>query len=241
MTRAFDAIVIGAGQAGPSLAGRLAASGMQVAVIERKLVGGTCVNTGCMPTKTLVASARAAEVARRGGAYGVRLPGPIGVDMAVVKARADKVTLDARSNLEAFLAGQKGVTLIRGQARFISATEVQVSAERLSAPRIFVNVGGRAAVPDMPGVGETPFLTNTTILQLSQVPEHLVVVGGSYIGLEVAQMYRRFGAQVTVVEKGPRLIGREDPEVSDAICEILEGEGVRVRLDADCISLASRA
>lgn len=240
MSRAFDAIVIGAGQAGPSLAARLAASGMKVAIVERKLVGGTCVNTGCMPTKTLVASARAAQVARRGEAYGVRLPGPISLDMAMVKARADKVTLDARTSLEAFLNGQQGVTLIRGQARFLSATEIEVSGERLTAPRIFVNVGGRAAIPDLPGVAETPFLTNTTILQLSEVPEHLIIVGGSYIGLEFAQMHRRFGAQVTVVEKGPRLIAREDPEVSQTIREILEAEGVRVRLGADCISLARR-
>lgn len=240
MTRAFDAIVIGAGQAGPSLAGRLAAAGMSVAIIERKLVGGTCVNTGCMPTKTLVASARAAHVARRGEAYGVRLPGPVSIDMPTVKARADTVAANARANLEAFLAGLERVTLIRGQARFVSASEVEVGSERLTAPRIFINVGGRAAVPDMPGVRDTPFLTNTTILQLSQVPEHLVIVGGSYIGLEFAQMYRRFGAQVTVVERGPRLIAREDPEVSDAIGEILEAEGVRFRLDANCISLAPR-
>ena len=240
MSRAFDAIVIGAGQAGPSLAARLAASGMKVAIVERKLVGGTCVNTGCMPTKTLVASARAAQIARRGEAYGVRLPGPISLDMAMVKARADKVTLDARTGLEAFLDGLQGVTLIRGQARFLSATEIEVSGERLTAPRIFVNVGGRAAIPDLPGVAETPFLTNTTILELSEVPEHLIIVGGSYIGLEFAQMHRRFGAQVTVVEKGPRLIAREDPEVSQTIREILEAEGVRVRLGADCISLARR-
>jgi pyruvate/2-oxoglutarate dehydrogenase complex dihydrolipoamide dehydrogenase (E3) component len=240
VSRAFDAIVIGAGQAGPALAGRLAGAGMQVAVIERKLVGGTCVNTGCMPTKTLVASARAAHVARRGEDFGVRLPGPVSIDMARVKARADKVSADARSGLEAFLTGQERVTLIRGQARFVSASEVEVDGERLSAPRIFINVGGRAAVPDMPGVDDTPFLTSTTALQISEVPEHLVIVGGSYIGLEFAQMHRRFGAQVTVVEKGPRLIGREDPEVSDAIREILEAEGVRFRLDANCISLARR-
>jgi pyruvate/2-oxoglutarate dehydrogenase complex dihydrolipoamide dehydrogenase (E3) component len=240
VTRAFDAIIVGAGQAGPSLAGRLASAGMTVAIIERKLVGGTCVNTGCMPTKTLVASARAAHVARRGETYGVRLPGPIALDMATVKGRADTVSSNARSNLEAFIAGQKGVSLIRGHARLVSPTEVEVGGERLAAPRIFLNVGGRAAVPDMPGVRETPFLTNTSILQLSELPEHLVIVGGSYIGLEFAQMYRRFGAQVTVVEKGPRLIGREDPEVSDAIREILEGEGVRFRLDANCISLAPR-
>lgn len=240
MTRAFDAIIIGAGQAGPSLAGRLAAAGMSVAIIERKLVGGTCVNTGCMPTKTLVASARAAHVARNSQAHGVRLPGPIAIDMATVKGRADTVSSNARSNLETFIASQRGVTLIRGHARLVSSTEVEVGDERLSAPRIFLNVGGRAAVPDMPGVHDTPFLTNTTVLQLSELPAHLVIVGGSYIGLEFAQIYRRFGAQVTVVEKGPRLIGREDPEISDAIREILESEGVRFRLDATCISLAPR-
>jgi len=235
--RAFDAIVIGAGQAGPSLAARLAAAGQTVAVIERKHVGGTCVNTGCMPTKALVASARAAHVARRAADWGVVVPPPV-IDMPKVAARAHQVTLNARGNLETWLGGMKGCALIRGQARFTGPHEVEVNGERLTAPKIFLNVGGRAVVPEMPGVHDVPVLVNTTVLELDAVPRHLVVVGGSYIGLEFAQMYRRFGAEVTVVEKGERLVGREDPDVSDAIREILEGEGIKVRLKAECITFA---
>ena len=238
MSRAFDAIVIGAGQAGPALAERLAKAGQTVAIIERKFLGGTCVNTGCMPTKTLVASAKAAQVARRAADYGVVLQGDVAIDMPKVRARAHKVTLDARAGLETWIAGMTGCELIRGQARFVGPHEVEVNGERFTAPRIFINVGGRAAVPDFPGVHDVTVLNNTTILELETLPSHLVVVGGSYIGLEFAQMYRRFGAQVTVVEKGPRLVSREDPEVSDAIREILEGEGITVRTGAECISFA---
>jgi pyruvate/2-oxoglutarate dehydrogenase complex dihydrolipoamide dehydrogenase (E3) component len=236
MNRAFDAIVIGAGQAGPSLVGRLTAAGMRVALVERKRVGGTCVNVGCMPTKALVASAYAAHLARRGADFGIAVRGAVEVDMPAVKARKDKVANDARGRLEAWLGGMAGCTLLRGHARFESATEVRVGDEVLSAPRIFINVGARAAMPAMPGIDTVRPLTSTTILALDAVPRHLVVVGGSYIGLEFAQMYRRFGAQVTVVEKGPRLIGREDEDISAAIREILEAEGIAMRLAAECIS-----
>lgn len=239
MSESFDAIIIGAGQAGPALAARLAAAGRRVAVIERKFVGGTCINTGCMPTKTLVASARAAHVARRAADYGVVLPGPVGIDMPAIRMRARTVTLNARQGLESWLGGMANTRLIRGHARFVGPHEVEVDGRRLSAPQIFLNVGGRSVVPDFPGVGEVPHLDNTSILDLDTVPRHLVVVGGSYIGLEFAQMYRRFGAEVTVVEKGPRLVGREDPDVSDAIREILEGEGITVRLNAECIRFAA--
>ncbi|MDP3854598.1 FAD-containing oxidoreductase [Phenylobacterium sp.] len=232
----FDAIVIGAGQAGPSLAVRLAGAGMSVALVERKLFGGTCVNTGCMPTKTLVASAYAAHLARRAADYGVTISSEVGVDMARVKARQDMVVTDARSGVESWLRGTKGVAVYVGHARFESPRAVRVGEDLLEAERIFINVGGRALVPDMPGVNEVDYLTNTSILALDVLPRHLVVVGGSYIGLEFAQMYRRFGAQVTVVEKGPRLIGREDEDVSEAIREILEGEGIAFRLKAECIS-----
>ena len=222
MTQIFDAIVIGAGQAGPSLAGRLAAAGMKVALVERKLFGGTCVNTGCMPTKTLVASAYAAHLARRSDEYGIAIESPITIDMKRVKARADAVSTNARTNLEKWLRGMDGLTVIEGHARFEGPDVVRVGERLLKAPRIFINVGGRASVPDMPGVGTVDYLTNTSILKLDAVPRHLIVVGGSYIGLEFAQMYRRFGAEVTIVEKGPRLIAREDDDVSEAIREILD-------------------
>ncbi|KQY35210.1 mercuric reductase [Caulobacter sp. Root487D2Y] len=236
--RAFDAIIIGAGQAGPSLAGRLTDAGWTVAVIERKDFGGTCVNTGCMPTKTLVASAYAAHLARRSAEYGVVLQGEVGVDMKRVHDRARTVTLNARGNLEKWLGGMKGCTVFRGHARFEGAETVRVGDDLLTAPKIFLNVGGRANAPDMPGLDQIRYLTNVGMMEVEALPRHLVIVGGSYIGLEFAQMYRRFGAKVTVVEMGPRLIGREDPEISDAVREILEAEGVNVRLNAECIAFA---
>lgn len=239
--RGFDAIIIGAGQAGPSLAGRLTAAGMAVALVERKLFGGTCVNTGCTPTKTMVASAYAAHLARRAADFGVLLEGPVRVDMKRVKARADAVVADSRSGVEQYLRGMAGCTVVEGHARFEGPDRVRVGEELLTAPRIFVNVGGRASVPDMPGVKEVPFLNNRSMLELDYLPEHLIVVGGSYVGLEFAQMYRRFGAEVTVVEMAPRLIAREDEEISEAIREILEGEGVNVRTGAECIRLAPHA
>lgn len=240
MSETFDAIIIGAGQAGPPLAERLTGAGLNVAVIERHLIGGSCVNTGCIPTKTLVASARTAYVARRAADFGVTT-GPVGVDMVAVKARKDAVSGESRSGVEFWLDGMKGCTVIRGHARFVGPREIEVDGRRLTAPRIFINVGGRALIPDMPGVRDVPILTNTGILGLDSVPEHLVVVGGSYIGLEFAQMYRRFGAKVTVVEKGPRLIGREDADVSDAVREIMEAEGIAVRVGAECIRFGPHA
>ncbi|WP_297510034.1 FAD-containing oxidoreductase [uncultured Caulobacter sp.] len=236
--RAFDAIIVGAGQAGPALAGRLSAAGQTVAMIERKDFGGTCVNTGCMPTKTLVASAYAAHLTRRAADYGVVLAGPVGVDMRRVRERQQTVVRNARGNVEKWLRGMAGVTVVEGHARLESADTVRVGDDLLTAPRIFLNVGGRANVPDMPGIDEIPYLTNVGMMRLDVLPEHLVIVGGSYIGLEFAQMFRRFGSQVTVVEMGPRLIGREDPDISDAVREILEVEGVTVRLNAECIQFS---
>jgi pyruvate/2-oxoglutarate dehydrogenase complex dihydrolipoamide dehydrogenase (E3) component len=234
----FDAIIIGAGQAGPSLAGRLTGAGMTVALAERKLFGGTCVNTGCTPTKALVASAYAAHLARRAADFGVLLDGPVRVDMKRVKARADSLVANSRTGVEKWLRGMEGCTVVEGHARFEGTDRVRVGSELLSAPRIFVNVGGRAFVPDLPGVREVPFLTNRSMLELDRLPEHLLVIGGSYVGLEFAQVYRRFGAEVTVIEKSPRLIAREDEEVSEVVREILVGEGVNVRTGAECISLA---
>jgi pyruvate/2-oxoglutarate dehydrogenase complex dihydrolipoamide dehydrogenase (E3) component len=238
MSRTFDAIIIGAGQAGPPLAGRLTAAGMSVALIERKLFGGTCVNTGCMPTKTLVASARAAHVARRAADYGVTIAGSIAIDMAIVKARKDKVVREARSGVESWLKGMAGCTVFLGDAQFLSPREVAVGGETLTADRIFLNVGGRAAVPEMPGVHDVDYLTNTSILDLDMVPRHLIIIGGSYIGLEFAQIYRRLGSDVTIVEKMARLITREDEDVSAEVRTILEREGIAVRTHAECIRFA---
>jgi pyruvate/2-oxoglutarate dehydrogenase complex dihydrolipoamide dehydrogenase (E3) component len=232
----FDAIIIGTGQAGPSLAGRLCAAGMTVAIIERHLVGGTCVNVGCMPTKTLVASAYAAHLARRAADFGV-VTGPVSIDFPRVRARALEVARDARTHLESWLREQPRCKLIFGHARFEAPDVVRVGEDRLSAPRIFINVGGRAVVPSLPGVDRVPHLDNSSLLALERLPEHLVVVGGSYVGLEFAQMYRRFGAKVTIVERQPRLIPIEDDEVSQSIREILQAEGIDVRTSADCIAL----
>ena len=236
--REFDAIIIGAGQAGPSLAQRLSEAGMTVAFVERKLFGGTCVNTGCTPTKTLIASAYAAHLARRGADYGIMLEGPVRVDMKRVKARADTVVAKSRTGVERRLRGLDNCTVIEGHARFEAPQRVRVGDELLTASRIFINVGARASVPDMPGVHEVPFLNNRSMLELDHLPEHLIVVGGSYVGLEFAQMYRRFGAEVTVIERSPQLIGREDEEISEAIRDILINEGINARTNAECIRLA---
>ncbi len=234
----FDAIIIGAGQAGPPLANRLTSAGMSVALIERKLFGGTCVNTGCTPTKTLVASAYAAHLARRAQEYGVMLDGEVSIDMVRIKARADAVVADSRNGLEGWLRSMSRCTVIQAQARFEGPQTIRAGDQLLTAPRIFINVGGRALIPNLPGVDRVPYLVNSSILALDRVPKHLAIVGGSYIGLEFAQIYRRFGAEVTLIEKGPRLIGREDEDVSAAIRGILEREGIEVRTSAECIRLS---
>ncbi len=234
----FDAIVVGAGQAGPSLAGRLAAAGRKVAIIERKLFGGTCVNTGCTPTKTLIASAYVAHKARTAQSYGINVAGPVTADMQALKARKNAVLMRSRNNIETWLRGMENCTVFTGHARFESPTEMRIGDDLITAPQIFLNVGGRAKVPEMPGVHEVPFLTNVSVLELDELPRHLVVVGGSYIGIEFAQTFRRFGSEVTIVEMAPRLVQREDEDVSATVKEILEKEGIRIRLDAECITLA---
>jgi pyruvate/2-oxoglutarate dehydrogenase complex dihydrolipoamide dehydrogenase (E3) component len=235
----FDAIIIGTGQAGPSLASRFAAAGKTVAIIERHKFGGTCVNTGCIPTKTLVASAYAIHVARRGAEYGFAI-GDMSVDVKRIKARKDAASARSNTGVEKTLRETKNCKVIQGQARFQSANTVVVNDEVLQADKIYINVGGRARVPDMPGVHDVPFLNNSSIMDIDFLPKHLVIVGGSYVGLEFAQIYRRFGSEVTVVEMGPRLIGREDEDISQTVREILEAEGVHIRLNAKCISLAKR-
>ncbi len=236
----FDAIIVGAGQAGPPLAARLSKAGMKIAVIERKLFGGTCVNTGCIPTKTLVASAYAAHIARRAAFYGVTVQGSVGVDMKAVKARKDEVSGKSRNGVEEHVRTLANCTVYEGQARLESATRIRVGAEVLTSEKIFLNVGGRAIIPDLPRIEKITALTNTTILNLDVLPSHLVIVGGSYIGLEFAQMYRRFGSEVTIVERGARLVQHEDEDVSAAIKDILEAEGIQVRLDAECIRFDTR-
>ncbi|HET6143039.1 MAG TPA: FAD-containing oxidoreductase [Candidatus Acidoferrales bacterium] len=239
-TKRFDAIIIGTGQAGPPLAARFAADGKTVAIIERHKFGGTCVNTGCIPTKTLVASAYAIHVARRGAEYGFST-GDMHVDINRIKARKDAASARSTKGVEESLRGTKNCTVIQGHARFQSANAVIVNDEILQADKIFINVGGRASVPEMPGIHDVPFLTNSSMMDIDFLPEHFIVIGGSYVGLEFAQIYRRFGCEVTIVEMGPRLIGREDEDVSQAVREILEAEGIHIRLNAKCISLAKRA
>jgi pyruvate/2-oxoglutarate dehydrogenase complex dihydrolipoamide dehydrogenase (E3) component len=240
----LDAIIIGTGQAGPSLAARFSSAGKTVAIIERGKFGGTCVNTGCIPTKTMVASAYAAHVARRGAEYGFlvnnALTPDVRVDMKRVKARKDAVSGRSNKGVEEWLRGLKNCYVVQGHARFESPHTIVVNDEVLEADKVFINVGGRASVPDMPGIHEVPFLNNSSMMDVDFLPQHLIIVGGSYIGLEFGQMYRRFGSDVTIVEMGPRLIGREDEDVSDALREILEAEGIKIRLNAKCISLARR-
>ena len=239
MTVAYDAIVIGTGQAGPSLAARLAKTGSKVAIVERNLFGGTCVNTGCIPTKAMVASAYAAHMVRRAAEFGVDASGG-GVDMQRVKARKDAISGQSRTGIERWLKNLENCTVYEGHARFESPREVSVGPHRIAAPRIFVNVGGRAVVPQLPGLDEVSYFTNSSMMHVDFLPEHLIVVGGSYIGLEFGQMFRRFGSRVTILEMGPRLIQREDQDVSSAIREILAGEGIDVRLNAKCIGFSRR-
>ncbi len=236
----FDAIIIGAGQAGPSLAAKCVSENLKTAIIERHLFGGTCVNTGCIPTKTLVASARAAHMTRRGGEFGVDISGDIKMDMKKVKARKDAVVQQSNQGVTGWMKNMEGLDVYEGHGQFESENIVSVNGEQLQADKIFINVGARARVPEMPGLDEIEFFTNSNIMDVDFLPEHLVIVGGSYIGLEFAQMYRRFGSEVTVIEMSERLIPREDQDVSETVYEILANEGVNIRLSAECISFAKK-
>ncbi len=239
MNKTYDAIIIGTGQAGPPLAYRLTAAGRRVAIIERHRFGGTCVNTGCIPTKTLIASAYAAYLARRGSDFGV-VTGDVSVDMKKVKARKDAVQAPSQKGVEQGLRTLKNCEVYTGQARFESAHMVAVGDDRLEAEQVFINVGGRASVPDMPGLNQIRFFTNSSMVDVDFLPKHLIVVGGSYIGLEFGQMYRRFGSEVTILQRAPYLVPREDKDVSDCVRDIIEGEGIKVRLKSTCISFEKR-
>jgi len=240
MNKNFDAIVVGAGQAGPSMVQRLTSADMSVAIVERHLFGGTCVNTGCTPTKTLVASAEVIHQARRASEYGIQIEGRIAADMRAVKARKDAIVGTSRTGLESWLREMKNCTVYKGHARFESPHQLRVGDDLISADKIFINVGGRAIVPDMPGIDGVPYLTNTSILDLEVLPRHLVIVGGSYIGLEFAQMFRRFGSEVTVIEKGPHLLWREDADICGAIEGIFANERISVRTEAECVRFGRR-
>lgn len=236
----YDAIIIGTGQAGPPLAGRMSEEGWKVAIVERKLAGGTCVNVGCIPTKALVASARAAHMVRRAADFGVELEGSFHVDMRRVKERMKAISGESNRGVTRWLEGMDGVDFRRGHARLTGPGEVELDGERLTADRVFLNVGARATVPDMPGLDQVDYLTNTSMMEIDFLPEHLIVVGGSYIGLEFGQMYRRFGSEVTVIDRGDRVIKRDDEDVSRVVQEVLEREGVRFRLGAECLSALRR-
>ncbi len=211
---------------------------MKIAVIERGKFGGTCVNTGCIPTKTMVASAYAAHLARRASEYGVNINGAVTVDMKKVKARKDAVSGKSNSGVENWLKGMTNCTVYQGHGRFEAPHEISVGDARLSAEKIFINVGGRAVVPDISGRENISFYTNSSMMEMDFLPRHLMIIGGSYIGLEFGQMFRRFGSEVTILENGPRIIGREDQDVSDTIRDILLGEGINIRLNTKCTHLA---
>lgn len=244
MTQTFDDLIVGSGQAGPFLAVRLAQAGRRVALVERKFFGGTCVNAGCTPTKTMIASAETAHRARHAADWGVDSPGPVTVSMDRVHERARAIVMKSRNGIEQMLRSEPNCSVFRGTAKFTSPHTMQVTGEdnvELSAERIFLNVGARPHVPDLPGVGDVPFLTSTSLLALPELPEHLVIVGGGYIGLEFAQMYRRFGSRVTVIEMGSRLASREDEDISTALAALFAQEDIAVRLDAECIALEPAA
>ncbi len=233
----LDAIVIGTGQAGPAIAARCSREGLSTAVIERGHFGGTCVNVGCVPTKTMVASARAIHLARRGAEFGFDA-GDLRVNMARVKARKDGIVQHSRDAVGQWLHSLPRTEVILGEARFVAPRTVQVGTRLLTAQKIFINVGGRAVRPPLPGIDDVVTLDNASVMELTEVPEHLVIVGGSYIGLEFAQVMRRLGAQVTVVERSATLLHHEDDDVSAGIRTILEAEGIKIQLGAECIALA---
>jgi pyruvate/2-oxoglutarate dehydrogenase complex dihydrolipoamide dehydrogenase (E3) component len=236
----YDAVIIGTGQAGPALARRLVAAGWKVAIIERKFFGGTCINTGCTPTKTLIASGYAAHLTRRAAEFGVILSGTPGVDMKAVKARKDAVTAASRAAVERSLKELQGCAVYEAHAMFIGPKQIKIADEVLRADKIFVNVGGRAVIPSIPGLDEVAYLTNSSMMNVDFLPAHLIVLGGSYVGLEFAQLYRRFGSDVTVIEPSPRLISREDEDISHAIADILQAEDINIRVNSKAVGVTKQ-
>lgn len=230
----FDAIIIGTGQAGPSLAASLAKNGYKTAIIEKGHLGGTCVNVGCTPTKAYVASARRAFAARNSEDHGVILQGDLKIDLKRIKQRKDKLVQDSRSGLEKMFADAENLTLIRGKAAFVDEYTVDVNNEKYTADKFYINVGGRPRIPE--DFKAIDYLTNESILELEEIPEHLVIIGGGYIGLEFGQMFRRFGSKVTIMEKGNQLLQREDDDIAEEIATILKDSGIEVKLDSDCLS-----
>jgi pyruvate/2-oxoglutarate dehydrogenase complex dihydrolipoamide dehydrogenase (E3) component len=240
MSKDYDAIIIGTGQAGPSLAERLGQSGRKVAVIERHLFGGTCVNTGCIPTKTLVASAKVANMVSRASDYGIEINGDVKIDMKKVKARKDEISGASNKGIESWLKSMENIDVYEGHGKFVNNNSVKVNDEIFTAQNIFINVGGRANIPPIKGLNKVNFYTNSSMMGVDFIPEHLIVIGGSYIGLEFAQMYKRFGSEVTIVEMSDRLIQREDEDISENIKEILQEERINIRLSAECITAGKK-
>jgi pyruvate/2-oxoglutarate dehydrogenase complex dihydrolipoamide dehydrogenase (E3) component len=238
MSTHYDAIVVGAGQSGGPLSTALAQSGRRTALVERAHVGGTCINEGCTPTKTMVASARVAYLARRAADYGVTISGQIGVDMPRVRQRKRAIVDLYRSGSQRRIESTPGVDLIFGQACFVGPKTLEVDGQTLSADLVFLNVGARPGRPPLPGLDDVPTLDSTSIMEVDHVPEHLL--GGGYVGLEFGQMFRRFGSQVTIVQRGPRLLAREDADVADAVADILRDDGISVLVKTEALKVAGQ-
>ncbi|GAB7523628.1 FAD-containing oxidoreductase [Paraburkholderia sp. 2C] len=238
MPQHFDAIVIGTGQGGSPLAVRLGKSGRKTAIVERELFGGTCVNVGCTPTKAYVASARAAHVARHAAAFGVHVSGDVTVDLAEVKARKDRIIGQSRTGVEKWLRTAPNVSVFTGHARFIGPHRISIAdhegrvIDELSADEFFLNTGTRPIIPQIDGLERIRYFTNASLLDLTELPEHLVIVGASYIALEFAQVFRRFGSRVTVLARGGSVLSREDADFSDAVQKVLAREGIAFRFQS---------